>query len=62
MLVNDIVVFVMTPLLCTGLAARGLDPRPYLAGAGRRRNAGSAATLIGNPQNIVIGQVGELDF
>ena len=26
-LVNDIVVFAMTPLLCTGLMARGLDPR-----------------------------------
>ena len=30
-LVNDVVVFVMTPLLVRGLAARGLDPRPFLA-------------------------------
>ena len=29
LLVNDIVVFAMTPLLCAGLTARGLDPRPY---------------------------------
>ena len=61
-LVNDIVVFVMTPLLARGLAARGLDPRPFLAGLAGAANAGSAATLIGNPQNIVIGQVGSLDF
>src|SRR5690606_22384523 len=27
-LANDIVVFAMTPLLCQGLRARGLDPRP----------------------------------
>jgi Na+/H+ antiporter NhaD/arsenite permease-like protein len=61
-LVNDVVVFVMTPLLCAGLAARRLDPRPFLAGLAGASNAGSAATLIGNPQNIVIGQVGGLDF
>jgi Na+/H+ antiporter NhaD/arsenite permease-like protein len=61
-LVNDVVVFVMTPLLVRGLAARGLDPRPFLAGLAGAANAGSAATLIGNPQNIVIGQVGGLDF
>jgi Na+/H+ antiporter NhaD/arsenite permease-like protein len=61
-LVNDVVVFVMTPLLCTGLLRRVLDPRPYLAALAGATNAGSAATLIGNPQNIVIGQVGELHF
>src|SRR5262245_20821744 len=61
-LVNDVVVFVMTPLLVRGIAARGLDPRPFLAGLAGAANAGSAATLIGNPQNIVIGQVGGLDF
>jgi Na+/H+ antiporter NhaD/arsenite permease-like protein len=61
-LVNDVVVFVMTPLLCTGLVRRGLDPRPYLAALAGASNAGSAATLIGNPQNIVIGQVGQLGF
>jgi Na+/H+ antiporter NhaD/arsenite permease-like protein len=61
-LVNDVVVFAMTPLLCTGLAARGLDPRPFLFGLAAASNAGSAATLIGNPQNILIGQVGGLDF
>ena len=61
-LVNDIVVFVMTPLLVRGVMARGLDPRPFLAALAGAANAGSAATLIGNPQNIVIGQVGGLDF
>lgn len=61
-LVNDIVVFAMTPLLCTGLAARKLDPRPFLFGLAAASNAGSAATLIGNPQNILIGQIGQLDF
>src|SRR5215510_12091402 len=61
-LVNDIVVFAMTPLLCAGLAARQLDARPFLFGLAAASNAGSAATLIGNPQNILIGQVGRLGF
>ncbi|MEX0923467.1 MAG: SLC13 family permease [Rhodovibrionaceae bacterium] len=61
-LANDIVVFAMTPLLCQGLLARGLDPRPYLIALACASNAGSAATLIGNPQNVFIGQAGELAF
>ncbi|MBM3507266.1 MAG: anion transporter [Alphaproteobacteria bacterium] len=61
-LVNDIVVFAMTPLLVTGLNRRGLDPRPYLLGIAAASNAGSAATIIGNPQNILIAAVGDIGF
>lgn len=62
LLANDIVVFAMTPMLIAGLKGRGLDPRPYLIGLAGGANAGSAATIIGNPQNILIGQAGHLDF
>jgi Na+/H+ antiporter NhaD/arsenite permease-like protein len=61
-LTNDVVVFALTPLIITGLLDRGLDPRPFLIALAGAANAGSAATLIGNPQNILIGQVGGLDF
>jgi len=61
-LVNDIVVFALTPVLVAGVRARGLDPRPFLLALAGAANAGSAATLIGNPQNILIGQAGGLDF
>jgi Na+/H+ antiporter NhaD/arsenite permease-like protein len=61
-LANDIVVFAMTPILCRGLLAAGRDPRPNLLGHAGAANAGSAATLIGNPQNILIGEHGSLDF
>lgn len=61
-LVNDIVVFALTPVLCAGVRAKGLDPRPFLLALAGAANAGSAATLIGNPQNILIGQAGALDF
>ena len=39
-----------------------LDARPYLVALAGAANAGSAATLIGNPQNILIGQAGGLAF
>ncbi len=61
-LANDVVVFAMTPMLCAGLGQRGLDARPFVIGLAGGANAGSAATLIGNPQNILIGEVGRLDF
>jgi Na+/H+ antiporter NhaD/arsenite permease-like protein len=61
-LANDIVVFAMTPLLCAGLRARGANPVPYLIALAASANAGSAATLIGNPQNILIGQMTGLGF
>jgi Na+/H+ antiporter NhaD/arsenite permease-like protein len=61
-LANDVVVFAMTPMLISGLLRRGLNPRPYLIALAGASNAGSAATVIGNPQNILIGQLGELDF
>ena len=61
-LANDIVVFAITPLLCVGLRQRRMNPVPFLIALACAANAGSAATLIGNPQNILIGQVGRLDF
>ena len=61
-LANDIVVFAMTPIVAQGIRARGLDPRPFLLGLAGGANAGSAMTIVGNPQNILIGQVGGLDF
>lgn len=59
---NDVVVFALAPLVIAGVASQQLDPRPYLIGLAGAANAGSAATLIGNPQNILIGQAGGLDF
>ncbi len=62
LLTNDVVVFALTPLLCRGLARRNVDPKPYLVALAAAANAGSAATPIGNPQNVAIAQVGSLPF
>ena len=61
-LANDILIIAISPLLITGAQSRGLDPRPLVIALAAATNAGSAATLIGNPQNILIGALGRLDF
>jgi Na+/H+ antiporter NhaD/arsenite permease-like protein len=61
-LANDIVIFALVPLLIAGVQARGLDPRPFVIALAASTNAGSAATFIGNPQNILIGEIGNLSF
>src|SRR6185437_13629419 len=62
LLANELVIVTMTPLLIVGAQSRALDPRPFLIALLGAANAGSAATLIGSPPNIHIGQVGELSF
>jgi Na+/H+ antiporter NhaD/arsenite permease-like protein len=61
-LTNDVVVWAVTPVLITGVMARGLDPKPYVIAVACAANTGSAATLIGNPQNLMIAEFGHLDF
>lgn len=59
---NDVVVWAVTPILIQGVMSRRLDPRPYVIAVACAANAGSAATLIGNPQNLMIAEFGQLDF
>jgi Na+/H+ antiporter NhaD/arsenite permease-like protein len=61
-LMNDIICLAFTPVLCYSLRRAGLNPVPYLLALAAASNIGSAATIIGNPQNMLIGQVGKLDF
>jgi Na+/H+ antiporter NhaD/arsenite permease-like protein len=61
-LTNDVVCLAMAPVLVEGCARRKLDPLPFLLALACASNVGSAATLIGNPQNILIGQTLKLSF
>lgn len=61
-LTNDVVCLAVAPVLAEVCVRRGLDPVPFLLGLAAAANVGSAATLIGNPQNILIGQGLHLDF
>ncbi|MCK6427210.1 MAG: anion transporter [Burkholderiaceae bacterium] len=59
---NDIICLAMTPVVAHLCLRRGLAPLPFLVGLACAANIGSAATLIGNPQNMLIGSVLRLDF
>ena len=59
---NDVVCLAVTPVLIDACRRRGLDPLPYLLALACAANIGSAATLIGNPQNMLIGATLRLSF
>jgi Na+/H+ antiporter NhaD/arsenite permease-like protein len=59
---NDIVCLAVAPVLIDACLARRLDPVPYLLALACAANVGSAATLIGNPQNMLIGETLKLSF
>ncbi|MCC6794560.1 MAG: anion transporter [Candidatus Hydrogenedentes bacterium] len=61
-LTNDVICLAVTPVLIEGCARRKLNPVPYLLALACAANIGSAATLIGNPQNMLIGQSLNLSF
>jgi Na+/H+ antiporter NhaD/arsenite permease-like protein len=59
---NDIVCLAVAPVLADACVRRRIDPVPYLLALAAASNIGSAATLIGNPQNMLIGEVLGLPF
>lgn len=59
---NDIVCLAVAPVLIDACRQRDLEPMPYLLGLACAANVGSAATLIGNPQNMLIGATLRLSF
>ncbi len=62
LLANDIVCLAFTPVVCLSLLEVRINPIPFLIGLAVSSNIGSAATIIGNPQNMLLGQVGNLHF
>ncbi|MBQ5947866.1 anion transporter [Massilia sp. ST3] len=59
---NDIVCLAVAPVLIEACRRRQLAPLPFLLALAIAANIGSAATLIGNPQNMLIGQTLRLPF
>ncbi len=59
---NDVVCLAMAPVLIDVCLARRLNPIPFLLALACSANIGSALTLIGNPQNMLIGETLSLSF
>lgn len=62
LLVNDTVCVFFTPVVVALCAEAGLPFAPYLLALATSANLGSAATLVGNPQNMLIGATSHLPF
>src|SRR5262245_49432317 len=60
--VNDTVCLVFTPVVLDVAAARRHRPLPHLLALATASNIGSAATITGNPQNILIGSLSTISF
>ncbi|HYV65971.1 MAG TPA: SLC13 family permease [Myxococcales bacterium] len=61
-LVNDTVCVMCTPIVLALVDEARLPPLPYLLALAFASNAGSVATLTGNPQNMLIGTLSGIGY
>ena len=61
-LVNDTVCIFLTPIVVTLCTRAGLPLGPFLIALATSANIGSAATLVGNPQNMIIASLSQIPF
>jgi Na+/H+ antiporter NhaD/arsenite permease-like protein len=59
---NDTIVLVFTPIVLEIALTLRRNPLPYLIALATSANIGSVATIIGNPQNILIGIFSGIPF
>jgi len=62
LLVNDTICLLLTPLLIAVIRRGKLPMLPYLIALATSANIGSVATLVGNPQNMIIGHFSHIPF
>jgi Na+/H+ antiporter NhaD/arsenite permease-like protein len=62
LLTNDVVAVAMTPTVLAISMKRGINPVPFLLAIAFAANAGSVATIIGSPQNMLIAERLDLSF
>lgn len=62
LLSNDVICLALAPITVEIALHRHWDPKPFLFALAAASNIGSAATIVGNPQNMFIGQTANLDF
>jgi Na+/H+ antiporter NhaD/arsenite permease-like protein len=59
---NDTICLMLTPLVAEVTRRSKRDPVPYLIGLAVSANIGSCATIVGNPQNMLIGAQSGISF
>ena len=61
-LVNDAICLVLAPLVLELTLSLRRNPVPYLLAVAMASNIGSAATITGNPQNMMIGSFSHIPY
>jgi Na+/H+ antiporter NhaD/arsenite permease-like protein len=59
---NDTVAIMLTPLVVRTARRLGLPPVPYLLALALAVNAGSVATVTGNPQNVLVAVAADIGY
>jgi Na+/H+ antiporter NhaD/arsenite permease-like protein len=59
---NDTICLMLTPLVVAVIRRGKLPLLPYLVALATSANIGSVATLVGNPQNMIIGHFSHISF
>jgi len=59
---NDTMCIALTKTICYVCTQRGYHPGPFMVTIAMSANIGSAATLIGNPQNAIIAALSDVPF
>ncbi|MDD5645511.1 MAG: anion transporter [bacterium] len=59
---NDTMCLMLTPVVLRVTTKAGLNPVPYLIALATSSNIGSVMTIIGNPQNMLIGLYSDITF
>ena len=62
LLVNDTICLMLTPLVVAVIKRGKLPLLPFLIALATSANIGSVATLVGNPQNMIIGHFSHIPF
>lgn len=62
LLVNDMICLMLTPLVVAVIRRGKLPLLPFLIALATSANIGSVATLVGNPQNMIIGHFSRIPF
>jgi Na+/H+ antiporter NhaD/arsenite permease-like protein len=62
LLVNDTICLMLTPLVVAVIRRGKLPLLPFLIALATSANIGSVGTLVGNPQNMIIGHFSRIPF
>lgn len=59
---NDVICFAFAPVVTAATLKKRINPVPFLIALALASNIGCTLTIIGNAQNVLVGQIAKLSF